>query len=168
MDLTVFLVVGGLGIVLLLLMIFVSDHLHGVFDALGGGEWFTGAGLAAFLGAFGFIGAITLSASGSLVWAVLAGIVSGVLIGVGVSWLTMRLRRQDHGGAELRSAGLVGLIGTVISDIPTGGLGEISVVAGGQLTKLHARAADPLRCGTEVSITDVLSPTAVKVRPTYR
>ena len=55
---TGFLVIGAVGIVLLLFSLVVGEHLHGIFDALGGGDWFTGSSMAAFLGALGFGGAI--------------------------------------------------------------------------------------------------------------
>ncbi len=52
---TVFLAIGVVGIVLLLVALVAGDLLDGAFDALGGGEWFTGAALAGFLGGVGFV-----------------------------------------------------------------------------------------------------------------
>ena len=46
---TAFLVIGAVGIVLLLFSLVVGEHLHGIFDALGGGDLFTGSSMAAFL-----------------------------------------------------------------------------------------------------------------------
>ena len=37
----VFLAIGVIGIVLLLVALFVGDHLDGALDGLGGGDWFT-------------------------------------------------------------------------------------------------------------------------------
>jgi len=44
---TGFLAIGAVGIVLLLFSLVVGEHLHGIFDALGGGDWFTGSSMAA-------------------------------------------------------------------------------------------------------------------------
>ncbi|MBK8460223.1 MAG: hypothetical protein WAS07_12685 [Micropruina sp.] len=162
-----FLVIGGLGIVLLLVALLVGDHVDGALGAFGGGEWFTGAALAGFLGALGFIGALTLGLTGSVLIASVIGTMSGLTLGAGVGWVTVRLR--DTGKNDVvRTSALVGRDGTVISDIPLDGYGEIAIVYTGQPMKLNARAAGPISTGTPVTVTDVLSPTSVHVRPTYR
>lgn len=163
----VFLTLGGVGIALLILMLVIGDHVDGVFDALGGGEWFTGAGLAGFVGAFGFVGAIVLDLSGSLPTAIAVGAITGILMGVAVTLVTIRLRRAGDSGS-LRTSALIGTTGTVISAIPPEGYGEVSISAHGSLHKLNARSTVPIESGTEVTVTDVLSPTSVRVRPTYR
>ena len=56
----------------------------------------------------------------------------------------------------------------MICDIPAEGMGEIRVLQAGHMTKLYARAPEPLPAGTQVTITDVLSATSVKVIPTYQ
>ena len=163
---TIFFVIGGLGILLLLISLFAGDHLHGVFDVLGGGDWFTGASLAGFLGAFGFGGAIVLSITNNVPMAVLAGLVLGVMLGATVAYGVLQLRRTQEGGAP-QSSSLVDKVGTVISDIPADGYGEIRVMQGGLMVKVNARSAIPIRAGTQVTVTDVLSATSVKVIPTY-
>jgi hypothetical protein len=64
------------GIVLLLVSLVVGEHLHGIFDALGGGDWFTGSSLAAFLGALGFGGAIVEQLTGNVALSVVGGLCS--------------------------------------------------------------------------------------------
>ncbi len=163
----IFLTLGGVGIVLLLLMIVVGDHVDGLFDGLGGGEWFTGAGIAGFVGAFGFVAAIVLGVTGSMTASVIAGVIVGLGVGAATTFLTIRLRSMGDKGGH-RTESLVGTVGTVISDIPSDGYGEVSISAQGSLHKLNARSTVPIVQGTEVTVTDVLSPTSVRVRPTYR
>ncbi len=163
----IFFVIGGIGIAMLLFSLLVGDHLHGVFDALGGGDWFTGASLAGFLGAFGFGGAIVLAITENVGLAVVAGLVLGLMLGATVAYGVLQLRRTQEGGVP-QSSSLIDKIGTVISDIPEDGYGEIRVMQGGYMTKVNARAGVPIKAGTQVTITDVLSATAVKVIPTYQ
>lgn len=164
---TVFLVIGGVGIAMLLLSLLVGDHLHGVFDALGGGDWFTGASLAGFLGAFGFGGALVLGVTGQLTLAVIGGVVLGVMLGAATAWGIMQLGKTQEGAAPQTSS-MLDRVGTVISDIPDDGYGEIRLTQGGHMVKVNARAAQPIKAGTQVTVTDVLSATSVKVVPTYR
>lgn len=56
----------------------------------------------------------------------------------------------------------------MVGDIPADGYGTVSVVNAGHLTRLNARAGMPLPSGTQVTVVEVLSPTSVKVIPTYR
>ncbi len=164
---TVFLAIGVIGVVLLLVALVIGDQFDGVLDALGGGEWFTGAALAGFLGGVGFVGAGVLAVTDNTWLAAVGGLLAGLALGVAVGWVTLRLRNSGEDGTP-SSASLVGLIGTVVNDIPTDGYGVISVVNAGHLTRLNARCAEPLPSGTPVTVTDVLSPTSVKVVPTYR
>ena len=91
-------------------------------------------------------------------------LVAGLAVGAAVGWVTMRLK-AGGGEGNVRSTGLLGLTGTVISDIPAEGYGEVSVVANGHITKLNARSTTPLRAGTPVEVSTVLSATAVEVKP---
>ncbi len=162
----VFLIIGGVGIALLLISLLVGEHVDGVVDSLGGGDWFSGSSLAAFIGAFGFGGAIVLDQTGTMLWAVLGGLVIGALVGAMIGYLFLRLRRSQEGGAPTTSD-LVERSGVVITDIPADGMGEIRILQAGHMTKLYARAPEPLRAGTRVTVTDVISATSVKVIPTY-
>lgn len=163
----VFLTLGAIGIALLLLMLVVGDHVDGLFNGLGGGEWFTGAGLAGFVGAFGFAAAIVLGITGSVGLSVGAGVVVGLGIGAVATYATVKLRTLGDSGGP-RTESLVGATGTIVSAIPAEGYGEVSIVAQGSLHKLNARSTVPIAQGTDVTVTDVLSPTSVRVRPTYR
>jgi hypothetical protein len=53
----------------------------------------------------------------------------------------------------------------VISAIPEGGLGEVSIVVAGHITKLNARSSAALPAGTPVTVQAVLSAASVMVEP---
>ena len=159
-----FLIIGGIGIVLLLIAVIIGDALGGALDSIGiGADWVTGA-VAGFLGAFGFAGALALSLTDSTLIAAIVGVVAGAGFGALAAWGT---RQLQSGGDDstVRSSALVGVTGTVISAIPEQGYGEISVVVAGHLTKLNARCAEPVPSGHAVIVDAVLSPTSVAVTP---
>jgi len=164
---TGFLVIGAVGIVMLLFSLIIGEHVHGIFDALGGGDWFTGSSLAAFLGALGFGGAIVQQLTGSTVLAVVGGILLGVIFGGLIAYGMIKLRLIDTGGA-VTTNDLMDAPGVVLSDIPALGFGEVRVTRQGQMMKLNAKSAIPISIGTQVTVIDVLSATAVVVEPTYR
>ncbi|MFS3129674.1 hypothetical protein ACLM5J_14840 [Nocardioides sp. Bht2] len=157
---TAFLIIGAAGIALLLLSLIIGDLFDGLFDF--GGDLFSGAALAGFLGAFGFGGALVYDLSDSLGWAIGLGLIAGLVVGAGVGWASLKLK-QGGDEANVRTGDLAGFEGTVISAIPADGFGEVSVVASGHITKLNARASEPLSAGTPIRITAVLSPTSVLV-----
>lgn len=163
----VLLALGGLGVALLLVALLLGDFFDGLFDFdTIGGDFFSLAGLAGFVGAFGFGGAIALQLSDSWTLAIIAGVLAGALVGVGASLLTARLRDERHNGdVTVRQEHLTGSRGRVINDIPSEGYGEIRVVLRGHPTKLNARAHEPLTAGTPIEVVGVLSPTSVVVRP---
>ncbi len=159
---TGFLLIGAVGIVLLLVSLIVGDLLDGLLEF--GGDLFSGAALAGFLGAFGFTGALVFGQSDSMGWAIGAGIAAGVVVGLGAGWISYALK-QGGDESNVRTTDLAGRTATVISAIPDQGYGEVSMVASGHITKLNARAAAPLPAGTPVTITTVLSATSVLVEP---
>lgn len=155
------LVIGGVGILLLVASFVLGDLVDGFLDGIGP-DALSGLAVSGFLAAFGFVGALTLNAGASDAVAILAGLVAGVAAGTGAGWATSRLMRGGD-EATVRSAGLVGLTGTVVEPVPEDGFGMVSVVAAGHITRLNARADAPLPSGTAVVVTGVLSPTSVTV-----
>ncbi|NYG58068.1 membrane protein implicated in regulation of membrane protease activity [Nocardioides daedukensis] len=155
-----FLVIGAVGIALLLFSLIVGDLLDGLLEF--GGDLFSGAALAGFLGAFGFGGALAYDSSDNMVLSIGIGLVAGLVVGAGAGWISWKLK---EGGDEsnVRTGDLTGATGTVISAIPEGGLGEVSIVASGHITKLNARSAGALAAGTPITITAILSATSVLV-----
>lgn len=92
-----FLVIGGIGIVLLLIAAIVGDALGGAFDGIGTAGWLTGA-VGGFLGAFGFGAALALGTGDSMLVAVVVGLIAGLVFGASAAWLTLHLHRTDHDG----------------------------------------------------------------------
>lgn len=158
---TAFFVIGLIGLALLVVALVAGEVVEGLFDGLGG-EWLSGAGLAGFLGAFGFAGALASGLSGSLPVGVVVGLAAGGLIGVLVALGTRSLQRSG-GDSTVRTASLVGRAGSVRTPVPADGYGEITLVAAGHITRLNARSSTPVPAGTRVTITRVLSATAVVV-----
>ena len=53
------------------------------------------------------------------------------------------------------------------STIPEGGFGVVSISVAGHRTRLNARSSVAVPAGTQVSVTQVISPTAVQVEPLF-
>ena len=162
---TVFLVVGAAGVVLLLVALLVGDFLDGALEGLSAGFFSTEA-LAGFLGALGFGGAIALEVTGSTSMAVVIGLVLGVLLGAAA----VKASRFLHGTGEtdtVRTSDMVEKIGVVVSAIPEEGFGVVSISVGGHITRLNARSSVAVPAGTQVSVTSTISPTAVQVEPLF-
>lgn len=163
---TLFLIIGGIGAALLLVATLIGDLLDGIFDFDSiGGDFFSFAGLAGFVGALGFTAAIVLSIVDNLWFAIIGGVVAGIGVGAFAGWLTMRLRDPSRDtDSTVRSHHLVGATGRVIHDIPEGGFGEVRVVVNGHPTKLNAKSFEPIAAGNLIRVTAVLSPTSVMVK----
>lgn len=165
---TVYLVVGVVGLVLLAVSLLAGDLLDGAFDALAG-DWFSSAVLGGFISAFGFGAAVAAGLGLPVLPTVLVGAGAGVLVGWFAAWLTGLVR---GGGSDdpVGASDTVGLDATVLTEIPAGGLGVVRVRVGGHTLQLNARAdADgtALPVGTEAHVTGVVSPTAVTVAPVW-
>lgn len=155
-----FLIIGAVGIFLLVFSLVLGGLLDGLLDF--GGDFFSGAALAGFLGAFGFGGALAYDASDKMWVAIVVGLVAGLVVGAGAGWASYQLK-QGGDESNVRTGDLTGSAGSVISAIPADGFGEVNVVASGHITKLNARAGEPLPAGTAITITAVLSATSVLV-----
>ncbi len=168
---TIFFAIGGIGIALLLVALFVGDVLDGALgldgfahlDALDS-DVFSTAGVAGLLGGFGFGGAIGLELTGLMPIAIGVGLVVGVLLGWGAGRLTGLLRRQGTDVAP-STASLIGAEAQVITAIPEGGYGQIRLQYGGHTHTLNAKGPVALDAGTRVWICGVLSATSVEVLP---
>jgi membrane protein implicated in regulation of membrane protease activity len=155
------LVVGGIGILLLLVSLVAGDFVDGFLDGVGP-DLLSGLAVAGFLAAFGFVGALVADSGASSAVTLLSGLAAGSVVAVGAGQASKRLMRGGD-EATVRSSGLVGLTGTVVEPVPADGFGMVSVVAAGHITRLNARADEPLGSGTAVVVTSVLSPTSVRV-----
>ncbi|MEO5835002.1 MAG: NfeD family protein [Nakamurella sp.] len=164
---TIFLVVGGLSLVLLLVAVVIGDVGHLGADADGP---FSMPAIAAFLGGGGFAGAAAASLSDGhldetprLLVSLGAGAVVAVPLAFGAVRLVsglMRMRTDE----TLTGAGLLGSHGVVVTPIagPTS-FGEVRLTLGGHTLKYYARSQHPLPVGTPVYVVDVPTETSVEV-----
>lgn len=161
---TTFLIIGAVGVALVLVTLVVGDLLDGVLhlDALDS-DLFSISSLSAFIGAFGFGGALGLAAFDNMILAVLIGAVVGALAAWGAVTLTKKLKSD---GASFRSDSMIGHSARVITAIPERGYGEITINVAGHVRKITAKSEQPIPYGTEVWVSAILSPTAVEVTPT--
>lgn len=162
---TTFLIIGGIGLVILLVSVVFGEAIEGIFDLdFLGGDLFSAAGIAAFLGAFGFSGVISLALL-DITWiAILVGLVAGGIAFWGAAALTRWLKAGEN-HAVVRSDALVGASGRVITAIPEGSYGEVMISVGGRTLKRSARADVSIPSGVEVWVSGIVSPTAVQVTP---
>lgn len=158
-----FLVIGIIGLLLLVISLVAGDLFDGAFDALAG-DAFSSAVLGAFIAATGFGGAAAQALGAPGLVAALAGVAAGTVFGWFAFWLT-RLIRSGGSDATPSTEDALGRDGRVISDIPAEGFGVVQILVGGHSLRLNARAEQPLEPGTQVYVTNVLSPTAVTVAP---
>ena len=161
---TTFLTIGAIGVALVLVTLVVGDLLDGVLhlDALDS-DLFSISSLSAFIGAFGFGGALGLALLHNYVVAVIVGAIFGAAAAWGAVWMTRKLKSDE---VSFKSDTMIGHSGRVITAIPAGGFGEIRLNVGGHVRKYSARSELPVPAGTEVWVSAIVSPTAVEVQPT--
>ena len=160
---TPFLIIGAIGIVLAVVALVVGDVLDGVLqlDALDS-DLFSISSISAFVGAFGFGGALGLSVLDLMPVAIACGLVIGFLAAWGAVKLTRALKSGED-SATFRSDSLIGQPARVITAIPQSGFGEITLTASGHVRKFSARADGEVAAGDEVWVSAIVSPTAVEV-----
>lgn len=132
---TVFLVIGGVGLLIVLLSL-VFDDLFDFIDL--GGDLFSTPVIGSFLAAFGFAGALTMSTGAGVGLGSLVGVGSGVALGW-AAWVITRGFMRMQTDEPVRLTDIVGKTAVVVSAIPTGGYGEVRVDHAGQPMKLNAR-----------------------------
>jgi len=161
-----FLLIGGLGVLLLGLTLFGGDLVP-----LGDDDGpLSIPSIAGFVGAFGFGGAIAaaLTGGGAMVALVVALIV-GVGVAIPAAWGTLLLARA---AARMRTdatptrSDLVGRVGVIVTPIPNQGYGEVRVTIGGQPVKLNAKSDKPVALGARVFVIEAPSDTSVVVEET--
>lgn len=163
---TLFLILGIVGLCVVLASLVAGDLLDGAFDALEA-DWISTAALGGFTSAFGFGGAIADGAGAPLPASITIGAVAGVVVAWFAWWLT-RLVKDGPSDGTVSIADSVGQVARVITAIPSDGYGVVRVVVGGHALQLNASAYQAIEAGTEVNVTGVLSPTAVSVTEVWR
>ena len=155
-----FLVVAGIGLTFLLVSV-VFDGLLDFFDL--DTPFLSGTAIAAFLSAFGLTGML-LPDSWGTGGVVAAAAAAGVIVGGGAG-LGMRAMQNTKTDANVSAANVVWSNGTVVSPIRAGSYGEVAVTVAGHRMKYNALADTDIPLGAAVTVTQTLSPSAVKVAP---
>jgi len=166
-----FLVIGGIGVLVLAASLLVGDLCHFHFGDLHGDGPFSLAAIAGFIGAFGFAGAIAASLVPAGTPSAFIAIVAGIAAAVPTAWFAGRLIRLASNmrtDATPTQADLVGTMGVVVTPVPRDGYGEVRVSLGGQPVKLNARATEPIALGARVFVIEALSSTSVVVEETLK
>ncbi|AIY15647.1 NfeD family protein [Pimelobacter simplex] len=163
---TVFLVLGIAGLVVLALSLVAGDLFDGAFQALEA-DWISTAAIGGFVSAFGFGGAASDGAGLPLPVSLAIGTGAGVVVAWFAWWLT-RLVKDGPSDGTVSITDSVGQVARVITDIPGDGYGVVRVVVGGHTLRFNASAHQPIAAGTEVNVTGVLSPTAVSVTEVWQ
>jgi membrane-bound ClpP family serine protease len=164
----VFLVIGGLGVLVLAIGLFGAELLSFGHPDIDGP--ISVEAIAGFAGAFGFVGAIASElldarTAGSVAIAAIGGVVAAVP----TAYLTVKLSRAARDmrtDATPTRADLIGTLGVVVTPIPGGGYGEVRVRVGGQPVKLNARSAAPVPLGAQIFVIEAPSDTSVVVEQT--
>ncbi|WP_238009596.1 NfeD family protein [Dactylosporangium sp. AC04546] len=160
---TTFLVIGGVGIVVLALSLLIGDVFHlGHPDAAGP---FSIPAVAGFIGAFGFSAAIVAGFTDSKSLPALVGAIAALP----TAWLATRFARMAinmRTDATPTQQDMVGTTGVVVTPITEGGYGEVRVSLGGQPVKLSARAEKPIPLGARIFVIEATSSTSVIVEET--
>ncbi len=171
----VYAAIGLLGLLILLAMLFMGDVFGGDHDFdhsvehdgdFGGGPSFLSARIiSAFITAFGVGGVLGRYYNLSHPAASGVGIVTGVLM-AGLVYQFAKILYSQQASSELRMAGLRGTHGEVTVAIPENGVGEITIIAGGERTTHIARSADghAIPAGTDVVISNPLGQSLVVSR----
>ena len=127
---------------------------HGDAGQGGGPSVFSARIMASFLTAFGVGGVVARYYNLSHPAASGVGIVSGVVMS-SIVYQFAKLLYSQQASSEVRTMGLVGRSAEVSVAIPAGGVGQITLIFGGERTEQIARSADgrELSRGAEVLIT---------------
>ena len=162
---TTFLVIGGVGVLVLGLSVLIGDLFHfGHPDVAGP---FSLPAIAGFIGAFGFAGAAVAAATGSD--GLLVPVAAGVVAAVPTAWVATRLARlamNMRTDATPTKNDMIGITGVVVTPIDADRYGEVRISLGGQPVKVSARADRPIPLGARVFVVEATSPTSVIVEET--
>lgn len=162
-----FLVIGGLGVLVLAVSLLAGDLFHVDVDHPDGGGVFSLPAIAGFIGAFGF-GAAIVSALG-VPGGLTVAVIGGVAAAVPTAWLAARLARMAMNmrtDATPTQRDMIGTTGVVVTPITVNGFGEVRISLGGQPVKLSARADHPIALGTRILVVEATSSTSVIVEET--
>ena len=161
-----YIAIGSIGLALVVLSLVLGEIFDSLFDAfdVDAGGIFSTPVIGAFLAAFGFGAALIIySTEVGPGLSALGGLGSGLAVG-GVALFMTRALMNMSTDETVKSSGLLGRTGTVVTRIPEDGYGEISVTYAGHFMKVSARAPEPIPAGVRVVVTDVTSASSVVVK----
>lgn len=162
---TMFLVIGVLGFLVLLISLIVGELFDIIpdFDLLPDGIFST-AVIASFVAGAGFSGFAAMkmfSAPMFIAWII--AIIVGALLGTIVFKATRAIKKMEAPSGSGEIDVLVGSEARVITPAKAGNYGEISVIFTGMTTKINAVCDIALITGDTVVIDEVISSSLVKV-----
>lgn len=141
-----FLIVGGVGLVLLLISLILGD----IFDHFEVGDGaISGTALSVGLVVFGASGALTVSSGLDLVWAYVLSVVLAVVAYVLSVLMVRNLSRSSDGVPQ----SAVGLTGVARSDVSPAG-GEVSLDGPAEIERRLAYSDDPIAVGSRVRVVE--------------
>ena len=107
----------------------------------------------AFMLGFGSVGAMATSFGTSALLASALGILAGVVMAL-LAYSVGYVMYKQQANSALRPGQVVGKIGTVVTAIPSHGLGEINIAVGGQMVQFTALTTDgsPISEGTMIVV----------------
>ncbi len=158
--------IGAVGFLFLVVMLFLGefsggdhdagghDFAHGDGDHGGGPSVFSARMMAAFLTAFGVGGVVGRYYSLSHPASSGIGVLSGVIM-AGLVYQFAKMLYSQQASSTVRVTSLVGRSAEVSVAIPSGGVGQVTLMASGERTEHLARSADgqAVARGSEVVIT---------------
>jgi membrane protein implicated in regulation of membrane protease activity len=162
----IYLIVAGVGAIFMIVSLFFGNdgEVSAETEVGGGPGFFSLRALAVFLTAFGAIGAVAHNyfppAKGTALISSLLGVMGGVIMSL-VYVMAMRMVYSQEASSLVADRDLVGVEGRVTVAIPENGLGEVSCLIGGHVTRRMARARQALPEGTVVRIKEVYGDTVV-------
>ncbi|MEA5053044.1 MAG: NfeD family protein [Propionicimonas sp.] len=153
-----FLFVVGFVAVVFGVITLLTDGLFDLPDL----EWVSSTGLAAGVAMFAFLSGILVGFGIPLGIAAVPGVLAGVGVVAGTSWLLYRLRNSTT-GPDTSAAAVVGATGIVITSILPDRLGEVDVVVNGEKQRLSAVSDEEIAAQQPIRVEAVVSPTCVRV-----
>ncbi|NLD75202.1 MAG: hypothetical protein GX643_00905 [Acidimicrobiales bacterium] len=154
----------GVASTAVLLAAILFDGFDEMFDALDvGSPWLSLPVIAAFLAAFGFVAGASVDPLGLTV-AVVAGVVAGVLFGMGAVRLSAMAMNMPTGVTDAE-ADLLASFGRIVTPTAPGRYGEVLLDRPAGPLKVACTADVAIPVGTEVIVVDVRSSTLVEVEP---
>lgn len=142
---TVYLCIAAVGFVVLLLSYAFGGHGelsdHDVGHAADGPSPLSLKIIAIFAGMFGVVGAIVRAYGAEHHWAIIAGTAAGVVAAI-PAYALVRALHENQSSTEYTEGSLVGRDATVVVAIPSGGLGQVSVMHGLETVTRPARSAN--------------------------